>query len=207
MEKSENFNSSLSLRGITKRFGDKVILNQFSFDFSDSGLYILLGDSGVGKTTLLRIICGLDEDFEGEIIGGGRNATSICFQEHRLFPALSALENVTEVSFDEATEDDVHRAKQILFRLKLSEDDIGLKPRALSGGMKQRVAFARAIMRDAPILILDEPTKEVDREVSSIMRQIIGEEAKKRCVILVTHNAEDTNALESTTIRLSGEMN
>lgn len=205
MKNPEGCERALSLNKISKKFGDKVIFDNFSYDFDRVGLYVLIGESGIGKTTLLRIISGLDNDFGGHVIGGGSDNVSVCFQEHRLFPHLSALENLTKVSFDRATDNDVNAAKNMLYRLKLSTSDILLKPKALSGGMKQRISFARAVIKDAPILILDEPTKEVDSEVTSIMRRIIEEEAERRCVIVVTHNPEDLNLSKARIIKIESE--
>ena len=182
---------SLVLESIKKSFGEKKILDGFSYVFSDVGLYNICGESGSGKTTLLRIICGLDNNFDGYINGGGIESTSFCFQEYRLFEQLSAVENIALAAFDSPSEKDFYEAEKILLRLNFSKADTTLFPRELSGGMKQRVAFARAVLYDAPILILDEPTKEVDEDIAKIMREIILEESKKRLVLLVSHKNED----------------
>lgn len=195
---------SLTLKNIEKAFAQRSIFERFSYSFSQTGLYVISGNSGSGKTTLLRIICGIDKDFKGSVIDGGIGNTSVCFQEHRLFPTLSALKNVTEASFKKASDDDIAAAKHLLLKLKLSENDLSLLPSALSGGMKQRVAFARAVLKDAPILILDEPTKEVDPDICTVMRSIIAEEAAKRLVLLVTHNEDDLSDLEFTKIIING---
>ena len=79
---------SLTLNDISKSYENKVIFKNFSYTFSDTGIYAVVGDSGVGKTTLLRIIAGLDTAYEGEILGGGVENVSFAFQEYRLFPNL-----------------------------------------------------------------------------------------------------------------------
>lgn len=182
---------TLKLNSISKYFGEKNILSNFSYEFSDSGLYLLLGESGVGKTTLLRIIAGLDNGFSGELLGGGIGRVSFCFQEYRLFPELSALDNVLIAISDTKDEAVLEIAEKLLYRLGFSKSDLSLLPSELSGGMKQRISLARAIMKDAPILLLDEPTKELDGENANAVREIIVEESKRRLVILATHNEPD----------------
>ncbi len=182
---------TLKLNSISKYFGEKNILSNFSYGFSDSGLYLLLGESGVGKTTLLRIIAGLDNGFSGELLGGGIGRVSFCFQEYRLFPELSALDNVLIAISNTKDEAVLEIAEKLLYRLGFSKSDLSLLPSELSGGMKQRISLARAIMKDAPILLLDEPTKELDGENANAVREIIVEESKRRLVILATHNEAD----------------
>lgn len=193
---------SIKIEHLSKSFGKKNIFTDFNYTFADSGIYVISGESGIGKTTLLRIIAGLDKDYNGTVersIPG----VSVCFQEYRLFDGITTLKNVTEVSFKKATAGDVDDVKKLFERLNLSDEDVNLYPPELSGGMKQRVAFIRAIAKKAPVLILDEPTKEVDPENASIMKQIIKEEGKKRLVIMVTHKQEDILDTDATIIDIS----
>ena len=134
---------SLKINNLKKRFGDAEILNDFSFEFETSGAYIILGESGVGKTTLLRIIAGLDTEYVGTVENGGIANISFMFQEYRLFPTISALENVLLSCKDEQRK--VDKARELLFRLGFKEEEMQLLPEMLSGGMKQRVSFARAV--------------------------------------------------------------
>ena len=83
----------LELKNVTKSFGEKQIFKDFSHSFN-TGIYIIKGTSGIGKTTLLRMISGLDTNFDGEISGGGIQNVSLSFQEYRLFEHLNAIENV-----------------------------------------------------------------------------------------------------------------
>ena len=175
---------SLEIINVSKCFGEKVVFDNFSYSFSTEGLYVITGESGIGKTTLLRMIAGLDTDFSGEISGGNTENVSFMFQEYRLFPSLNALKNAAL----SLKAEDFGRAEALLKRLGFTDQDLKKRPAHLSGGMKQRVAFARAVLMDAPILILDEPTKELDAESIRIMLDIVAEEAKKRLVIAVTHD-------------------
>ena len=196
---------SLKLIGISKSFGKKEIFNDFSYEFSDSGIYAIKGASGVGKTTLLRIISGIDKKYTGQVVGGGFKNISFAFQEYRLFPALTALENITGAVWEKAGFQEIEAAKDMLFRLGFSENDLSLLPRELSGGMKQRVSLARAFLRNAPILLLDEPTKELDEHLAVRIRDMILEQAKSRLVIVVTHSEADILHLDPVKIDLSTE--
>ena len=193
---------SLELRSVTKSFGENTLFRDFSYVFLNMGSYVLKGDSGTGKTTFLRMISGIDNDYSGEIIGGGIENTSICFQEYRLFPLISAFANVLKVAFPTANEENSQKTFALLSKLGFTEESMKLKPSKLSGGMKQRIAFARAVLRDTPILLLDEPTKELDSELSLKMIDIIKEESKKRLVITVTHKNEDWEPLGNNFINL-----
>lgn len=188
---------SLTLKIQEKRFDGKIIFENFFYEFSDVGLYVLTGDSGRGKTTLLRLISGLDKKFKGEIIGGGFENVSVSFQEYRLFPALSAIDNVTE-----ATGATYEEAEKMLMLLGFSKSDLSLRPSELSGGMKQRVSLCRAFLKRTPILLLDEPTKELDSELKNALYSLIINESKTRLVIFVSHSHEDIKILEPTVIKL-----
>ena len=192
----------LKIKNLSKAFGKKIIITDFSYDFDDRGIYVIKGDSGVGKTTLLRIISGLDKKFSGEVIGGGVGNVSYCFQEYRLFDAITAIDNITKISFDKATKEDINNSKSMLMRLGFLDEELLLTPRKLSGGMKQRVSFARAVMKASPILIFDEPTKEVDSKIREEMKKIILESSKNRLVLMVTHNDDDIIGLDAKIINL-----
>ena len=179
----------LIIDNISKQFGDKIIFDSFSAEFSNTGLYLLVGDSGVGKTTLLRIISGLDKDYSGTVLGVDR--VSYVFQEHRLFPNLTALENVTVAQDDGESVEIANAARDILRRLGFEPKDMELYPRELSGGMRQRVSLARAFLNKSPVLLLDEPTKELDPALAALVRDMIRAESKSRLVIVVSHNDED----------------
>ena len=189
---------NLSIKNITKAFGEKKIFDGFSYDFSDRGIYAVCGESGTGKTTLLRIISGLDKNFSGTVEGGGLKNVSVSFQEYRLFPALSALDNV--IVPNDTNETANKNAVEILLRLGFEKDELQKLPHELSGGMKQRVSLARALLKKAPILLLDEPTKELDSALREEVYNVILDEAKRRLVIIVTHHAEDVERLGATKI-------
>ena len=192
---------SLKIKNLTKSFGKKVIFSDFSYDFGDKGVYVLRGDSGIGKTTLLRMIAGLDKNFSGEIVGGGIGNVSFAFQEYRLFPELSALDNVMIASVDNSDADRLE-AVSLLSKLGFSTEDTSLFPSELSGGMKQRVSLARALLKKAPVLLLDEPTKELDPALCERVCEMIRKCAEERTVLLVTHKDSDAELLRGEQIDL-----
>ena len=192
---------SLEIKNLTKRFGKKAIISELSYRFSDKGLYILRGKSGIGKTTLLRIIAGLDKDYSGEVIDGGIERISFAFQEYRLFPQLSALENVM-IASKNINDVDKIKAKDLLTQLGFLPEDMQLLPSELSGGMKQRVSLARAFMKNAPVILLDEPTKELDAILCRQVCEMIKKIAEDKLVILVTHRDDDISLLDGELIDL-----
>lgn len=193
---------ALIIKDLSKSFGDKTVFDTFSYEFGDRGLYLIKGKSGVGKTTLLRMIAGLDGSYDGEIIGGGVENTAVAFQEYRLFPMLSAIDNAVIPNTDGNDKDLRPRAKEILLDLGFSELDMRLKPKELSGGMKQRVSLTRALLRNAPILLLDEPTKELDGVLRRKVIELIAKEAESRLVIAVTHDITDFDGVSTCDIIL-----
>ena len=193
----------LKITNLSKKYGDKAVLENLSLTFNGPGVLSIMGASGIGKTTLLRIISGIDKKYTGYVFGDNRQKVSYCFQEYRLFPNLTALENITKSVWESVSETNIAAAKEMLLDLGFQESDFSLFPDELSGGMKQRVSIARAFLREAPILILDEPTKELDNTLSAKILKMIEEEAKKRLVIMVTHNESDLYSLTHTVIDLN----
>lgn len=193
---------SLSILNLDKSFGKKQIFKSFSFTFPDNGIYSISGDSGVGKTTLLRMIAGLDRDYSGEILGGGLENVAFVFQEYRLFPTLSAIENVIIPNGDIKDESLKRKAENLLSALDFKESDFDADISELSGGMKQRISIVRAFLSKAPILLLDEPSKELDPGIRKKLCEIIIEYAKSRLIILVSHHREDIDALAAIDIKI-----
>lgn len=182
---------SLEIHNVTKYFGEQCVLSDFSYSFPDRGLFYLTGDSGRGKTTLLRIIAGLDRDFTGSVTGNA--SCSLLFQDKRLFSNLTALENVAIINEKRGCDRAAVReaAAELLLSMKFTEEDLSKRPQALSGGMQQRTAIARAVFYPADILLLDEPFKELDKQNRDILSAVIIREAEKRLVIGVSHEADD----------------
>lgn len=194
---------SLVLSDVTKNFDEKVIFDNFSYSFNDRGIYAIVGDSGIGKTTLLRMIGGLDNRYKGRIEDGGAKNVSYAFQEYRLFPNLTAIENVTVALGNKNTEEMLISSKEMLSFLGFSDRDMSLYPHELSGGMKQRVSLARAFLKKSKIILLDEPTKELDDKLREKIYELIIKESKNKLVIIVSHLSDDIKKLNATIISLN----
>ena len=181
------------LSHITKRFDDHLVLDDFSLTVKKGSKLAIMGESGKGKTTLLRIIAGLEMPDSGAIRGFAPKDIAYVFQEPRLFESLTALKNLTVIS------NESHRIaeQKALFLL----ENVGLlssakkHPSELSGGMKQRLSLARAFMVDRPLLLLDEAFSALDRETADHMISFVRAQAKDKTVLLVTHNETDARLL------------
>ena len=160
----------LELRNISKRFGDKQILSDFNLTIHEGKILAIVGPSGGGKTTLLRMLAGLEKIDSGEVFYNGeplaldelskRQLLGFVFQDFELFPHLSVLENLTisPVKMNGVPQEEANaKARALLERLGLAEHEDAF-PYSLSGGQKQRVALARAMMIDPEIIGYDEPT-------------------------------------------------
>ena len=176
----------LEVKNLTKKFDDRLVLNDFNYSFDTSGIYLLRGKSGVGKTTLLRILSGLDKEYEGVITP--INSVSFSFQEHRLFPWLSALKNVEVSILDTAASDRIEEAAGMLTSLGFTDEDMHLRPSELSGGMQSRVSLARAFIKKTDLLLLDEPTKELDTALVQKVCELINSLSQDRLIIISTHD-------------------
>lgn len=179
----------ISLKSISKRYGDKRVLDNFSLTFPDTGVYAISAPSGAGKTTLLRLIAGLEKPDGGEITLPGNAKISMVFQEDRLLDALDVRGNITVVL--QNVGDAGRLADECLDRCGLLEA-AGKPVSSLSGGMKRRVAIARAIAFGGNILLLDEPFKGLDAATKQSVADFVFENAKDRLTIMVTHDFEES---------------
>lgn len=176
----------VSLQNLTHKFESKVLFENLNHSFNQ-GVHALIGKSGTGKTTLLRIIAGLISPTEGEAVCDGK--VSVSFQDHVLFPWYTAKKNIEIVS-------DSETAKKLLDEFGL-ENDHNTFPAKLSGGMKSRVAIARALAYNADIILLDEPFAGLDTDTALKSLDIIKKHSKNKTVIISTHNLEIANMLDS----------
>lgn len=180
-------NMNLIIKKLNKKYGKKIIFDNFSHEFNSKGVVAIVGESGIGKTTLLRIISGLDNDYEGTVQNGGLENSSYVFQEYRLFNNLTVLENVL-ISIEKPSIEEENYAKELLYKLKITDAELFLYPKELSGGMKQRVSIARALMKKSNLLLMDEPTKELDANLCMTVYDLIRKESEDRLVIIVSHD-------------------
>lgn len=168
---------------------DKIILQQFYCCFNQQGIYCILGKSGCGKTTFLKLISGLLIPQYGTITHNAKKI-SFLFQENRLLPWLTVLDNMITVCKDK--DYCLHTLEQLdLF-------DIEKKlPYELSGGMLRRVALAKALVYNGDIFLLDEPFTGIDIERKQKIIPFLQKKLFDKICIVITHNIEEANALSS----------
>ncbi len=181
----------LSVKNLSVTFGDKKIFENFSYVFTEGKITCVLGESGIGKSTLLNCIASVIP-YEGEIEKDG--AVSYIFQEDRLVPSLSVFKNL-ELVLKGVDKDKKSRKEKIDEMLKLVELDGEEKKikSELSGGMAQRVAMARAFLYPSKVLLLDEPFKGLDpslkgRLIKTFVRLYKNE---PRTAVFVTHAIDE----------------
>ena len=162
---------------------DKVVRN-FNLKVEKGEVVTLFGPSGCGKTTILRLISGLNEPRKGEIFNKFKKTTYF-FQENRLLTWKNALENVLLV-MDKADQNSVLK---LFSKVGLSQKDALKYPNELSGGMRQRVAFVRAIVTKPDLLLMDEPFSGLDYDMKEILIDIVSQRVSEgMSIILVTHD-------------------
>ena len=189
---------SITLRNIQKSFGAKKVLTGVDYTLEDGKIYCLMGPSGMGKTTLLRILMGLENPDAGTIDGLGENDIAAMFQEDRLFMWLSPVENVAIMY---KTKPDREKIAENLAKI-LPADCLSQPVSQLSGGMKRRVALARAMHFPAKLVILDEPFTGLDKDTRQQAIDYILEMKGDRILLVATHGVDDAQLLGATVIRL-----
>ena len=183
------------IKDLNKTYGEKTVLNNVSAVFHAGQCTCIMAESGKGKTTLLRLIMGLEQPDSGSI-SGVPERISVVFQEDRLCEDFSIAANIRMV-LDNDTDISDDGIRELLSELSMQED-INTPVGQLSGGMKRRVAIARAIAYDSEWLILDEPFKGLDETTRD---KVIGTIVQKRkSVILVSHNIEEAEKMHAVII-------
>ena len=187
---------NVSIKNISKTYGDKHVLNHVSNEFPVGETTVIMGASGCGKTTLLRILLGLEMPDNGEVIGMPERV-SVLFQEDRLCMDVSAYENIALVLERKVTraqkEAQKHIIQQEAAQVGITEEDLKQNVMELSGGMRRRIALLRALLYDADCVILDEPFKGLDAATKQIVMQYVKEKVAGRTTFLVTHDAAEAD--------------
>lgn len=190
-EKGENMD--IAVKKISKSYGEEQVLKDFSCDFLEGKLTCIMGRSGGGKTTLIKLLMGLEKPTEGSIEGLFGKKLSAVFQEDRLCENLSAAANIRLVCRNHVSDEELKGAFQ-----RVCLDEVWRKPvRELSGGMRRRVAILRALFAEYDCLILDEPLKGLDEETKQKTAAYILEKTQGKTVLAVTHEEEETELLKA----------
>ena len=206
----------LELKNISKQFCQKKIFDHFNLTIEDGKILSLVGPSGGGKTTLLRMLAGLEKIDSGEIIHNGEvvpidhlemlNLLGFVFQDFQLFPHLSVLDNLTlspVKTMGMTKETAKEKAVTLLQRLGLGEY-ADAYPYSLSGGQKQRVALARAMMIDPQIIGYDEPTSALDPELRQEVEKLILQNREAGMTqIVVTHDLKFAESISDHILRIN----
>lgn len=208
----------IEMRNVSKHYQDATrrlsVLEQVSCELPSGAAIAIIGRSGVGKSTMLQILGGLDQPSSGEVLFDGHSITRMTerertwfrgcyvgfvFQFHHLLPEFTALENVTMplLILGRHREEADARARELLDRVGLS-DRLTHRPSELSGGEQQRVAIARALAPQPAVLLADEATGNLDFETGRAIQELLRHEQRKaRCtMILVTHNTELARSMD-----------
>lgn len=186
----------IEISALSKSFGTKKVFKDYSAQIETGKATFILGPSGCGKTTLLRLLCSLEKPDFGSVIGLESETFSFVFQEDRLIPTLTALENVLFVGADPMN------AARLLDAVGLKNEKDAL-PSSLSGGMKRRIALARALAKPGfSVLFLDEPFTGLDEKTAENIRSLLKAETQGKTVIAVTNNEADAKTLADAVLRI-----
>ena len=198
----------LEIKNLKKYYGkgDSLVkaLNDVSFDVYEGEMLVLLGNSGCGKSTLLNIIGGMDSPSEGQVLLNGVDITSykdkeltkyrkekigFIFQFYNLLPDLTALENV---KLSLSKKDNKHLSEKTLELVGLGNQKMKQYPSQMSGGEQQRVSIARALVKNADIILCDEPTGALDDETGRKILQLLQDIVRKQgqTMLIVTHTTQ-----------------
>lgn len=192
----------ITIRELEKSYAGQSVLEKLNADILLGGRYAIMGRSGCGKTTLLRILMGLEVPDGGKVEGLQGLRISAVFQQARLCPALTALENVLLA----AEKSSAAKQQAELFLARLGLDEIARKKRVskLSGGQQQRVAIARALIAPFDLLILDEAFKGLDTATRADAAALVDECLQGRTLVAVTHDAAELPLLKAQLLPLFG---
>lgn len=194
---------SIIITDLCKTYDDNEVLKNVNITLKDNSIYCLMGASGIGKTTLLRIIMGLERADSGSVSGIDTKSISCMFQEDRLIPYLSAIDNVRIVLHGKNNRDEIRNNLLSI----LPDDSLDIPVSSLSGGMKRRVALARALSYPGKLIILDEPFTGLDKDTKLNVIDYILKMRNNRTLLIATHETDDANLLGAEIIKLNKNIN
>lgn len=199
--------TTLQLKNIVKRYKSQTVLDDLSLDVANGERLVLFGPSGAGKTVLLRLVAGVIEPDEGRVLIGGEDMTDVdaehrgvgmAFQNFALFPHMSAFDNIASpLTATRSSKDAIAAGVQKVAKLLKIDHVLSHHPKALSNGQKQRTALARALVGSPPLLLLDDPLRNVDAKLRFEMRLELPRllAAEGATVVYVTQDYKEAMAL------------
>ncbi|MBW5408689.1 spermidine/putrescine ABC transporter ATP-binding protein PotA [Morganella morganii] len=203
MTETTSLTPLVTLKGLSKSFDDKNIINHFDLTINHGEFVTILGPSGCGKTTVLRLIAGLEDADEGTIMLGDQDITHIpaeqrhintVFQSYALFPHMTVFENVAfGLRMQKTPENEITQRVEEALKMVQLEDFAGRKPGHLSGGQQQRVAIARAVVNKPEVLLLDESLSALDYKLRKQMQSELKALQRQLGItfVFVTHDQEE----------------
>ena len=201
--------SGLQLKNIVKRFGDVTVVKNLDLDIHEGEFMVLLGESGCGKSTTLRIIAGLEEATEGQIFIGARDVTNLhpmdrdiamVFQNYALYPHMDVAKNMSfSLRIAGCPAHEIQEKVAAAAKILNIEHLLARKPKDLSGGQRQRVAIGRAIVREPKVFLFDEPLSNLDAKLRSHMRAELAvlHQRLGKTTVYVTHDQVEAMTLAS----------
>lgn len=192
--------ASVTFRNVVKRFGDVEVITNMNLEIKDKEFVVFVGPSGCGKSTNLRMLAGLEEITEGEILIGDRVVNDVppkdrdiamVFQSYALYPHMSVYDNMAfGLKLRKTPKDEIDRRVKEAAQILGLENLLDRKPKALSGGQRQRVAVGRAIVREPAVFLMDEPLSNLDAKLRVTARAEISKLHKRleTTFIYVTHD-------------------
>lgn len=192
---------------LNKNYSNKTVIEDFSFEIYKGEFLSLLGSSGCGKTTLLRLLIGIEKPDSGFIFKNGENINGktpfernmgIVFQNYALFPNMNVYQNIAyALKVRKKSKEDIDKKVRGIIELVGLNDHIYKKPSQLSGGQQQRVAIARTLVLDPDTILFDEPMSALDTDIKMKLRVLIKDLQKKfgMTMIYVTHDQEEAFSL------------
>lgn len=208
--------ASLELKNIIKKYGEKPVINDLSFEAAPGEFIVLVGPSGCGKSTMLRSIAGLESISSGKMLIDGKDVANLppkdrdiamVFQDYALYPHMTVFENIAfGLKIRKVNKDTIENTvKEVAEKLDLAPY-LTRKPAELSGGQRQRVAIGRAIVRNPKVFLFDEPLSNLDAKLRGTMRQTISQlhHELSATIVYVTHDQVEAMTLADRIIVLEG---
>ncbi len=199
--------ANLELRNLVKRFGEVTVVSELNLSVQAGEFVVLLGESGCGKSTTLRMVAGLEEVTQGQIIIGGKDVTNahpmardiaMVFQNYALYPHMDVAQNLSfALRLAGRPQSDIDAKVASAAKILNIEHLLKRKPKELSGGQRQRVAIGRAIVREPQVFLFDEPLSNLDAKLRGHMRAELAllHQRLAKTTLYVTHDQVEAMTL------------